>query len=154
MKAATKNPERSPLLDKNVLIRHATETDRVRIEESRDRFGLPEIDLREYGLVVALEDSDIIGIGGLRKIEGFPDTGCVVLAEKHRNRGVGAAIARHLIEYMPVSRVYGTAGIAKVFEVLGFVETPITPGERTALLNIECGIKAGRHAVLMVYERP
>jgi len=152
MAVSVKKPERSPLIDKNVVIRHATETDRVRIEGSLPAFGLAGIEVRDYELTVAVEGSVIIGVAGLRRLGDARDTACVFVAEKRRNRGVGAAMVRHLIEYSPIDRVLVTTDLAKMFRSLGFAETP-TDEESRRLLGIECGTNARRGAVLMAYEK-
>jgi hypothetical protein len=57
----------SAMTGKSVVIRHATESDMVFIEESLKKDGIAVIDLQAFQFVVAAENSDIIGFGGLRR---------------------------------------------------------------------------------------
>jgi N-acetylglutamate synthase-like GNAT family acetyltransferase len=94
----------SAITGKTVVIRHATEWDMVFTEENLKKNDLDTTGLQAYQFAVAAEKSDLIGFGGLRKTGDVYDIGCVVVAEKRRNRGAGTAIVKHLIEYSPQTR--------------------------------------------------
>jgi N-acetylglutamate synthase-like GNAT family acetyltransferase len=154
--AARRSPKEtgiSAITGKTVVIRHATESDLVFIEENMKKYGLNIIDLRAFQFVVAAENGDILGFGGLRREGDVCDIACVVAAEKHRNRGVGTAIIKHLIEYAPVDRVFVTTGLVDYFKELGFAETNRSPKELGCVLDVECGPPGKRGPVLMVYEK-
>jgi hypothetical protein len=51
----------SAITGKTVVVRHATESDMVFIEESLKEDGIAVIDLQAFQFVVAAENSDIIG---------------------------------------------------------------------------------------------
>jgi N-acetylglutamate synthase-like GNAT family acetyltransferase len=153
IKPSAKETGISAITGKSVVIRHATESDMVFIEESLKKHGSAVIDLQAFQFVVAAEDSDIIGFGGLRRKGDVCDIACAVVVEKHRNRGIGAAIVSHLIEYAPVDRVFVTTDLVEYFKDLGFAETNRGPGEMGCVLDIECGPRGKRGPVLMVYEK-
>ena len=143
----------SAITGKSVMIRHATESDMVFIEESLKKHDIAVIDLQAFQFVVAAENSDIIGFGGLRQTGDVCDIACAIVVEKRRNRGIGAAIVGHLIEYAPVDRVFVTTDLVEYFKELGFAETNRGPGELGCVLDLECGPRGTRGPVLMVYEK-
>jgi N-acetylglutamate synthase-like GNAT family acetyltransferase len=143
----------SAITGKTVTIRHATETDMVIIEEDLKKNGIALSDLRAFQFVVAAENSGIIGFGGLRRTGDVCDIACVVVVEKRRNRGIGAEIVNHLIEYAPVSRVFVTTDLVDYFKRLGFAETDRAPRELGCVLDGECGAPGKHGPVLMVYEK-
>jgi len=143
----------SAITGKSVVIRHATESDMVFIEESLKKDGIAVIDLQAFQFVVAAENSDIIGFGGLRRKGDVCDIACAVVVEKRRNRGIGAAIVNHLIEYAPVDRVFVTTDFVEYFKELGFAETNRKPSELGCTLDVECSPQGKRTPVLMVYEK-
>lgn len=153
IKPSAKETGISAITGKSVVIRHATGSDMVFIEESLKKHGSAIIDLQAFQFVVAAEDGDIIGFGGLRRKGDVCDIACAVVVEKRRNRGIGAAIVNHLIEYAPVDRVFVTTDLVEYFKELGFAETNRGPGEMGCVLDIECGPRGKRGPVLMVYEK-
>ncbi len=152
-KLSAKKSGMSAITGKTLAIRHATESDMVVIEESLKKYGPPIPDLGAFQFVVAAEDGDIIGFGGLRQRGDVCDIACAVVREKHRNRGIGAAIVNHLIEYSPVDRVFVTTDLVDYFKELGFAETNRTPTELRCVLDVECGARKKHSQVLMVYEK-
>jgi N-acetylglutamate synthase-like GNAT family acetyltransferase len=143
----------SAITGKSVEIRHATGPDMVFIEKSLKKRGIAVMDLLAFQFVVAAEDSDIIGFGGLRRKGNVCDIACAVVVEKRRNRGIGTAIVKHLVEYAPVDRVFVTTDYVEYFKELGFAETNRGPGELGCVLDVECGPPGKRAPVLMVYEK-
>ncbi len=143
----------SAITGKSVVIRHATESDLVFIEESLKKRGSAIVDLQAFQFVVAAEDNDIIGFGGLRRKGDVCDIACAVVVEKQKNKGIGAAIVSHLIEYSPVDRVFVATDLVEYFKDLGFAETNRGPGELGCVLDVECGPRGKRGPVLMVYEK-
>lgn len=103
--------------------------------------------------LVAAEKSDLIGFGGLRKTEDVYDIGCVVVAEKWRNKGVGTAVVKHLIDYSPANKVYVATNVVDYFLKPGFMETSTMPEEPSRVLDIECSAHRKRGSVLMTYEK-
>ena len=153
VKLSAKETGISAITGKTVVVRHANDTDLVFIEKSLKKNGLAVSDLQDFQFVVAVEDSDLIGFGGLRQTGDICDVACVVVVEKRRNRGIGATIVKHLIEYAPVDRVYVTTDLVDYFKQLGFAETNRTPRELGCVLDGECGAQGNRGTVLMVYEK-
>lgn len=149
----TKETGISAITGKSVTIRHATGSDMVFIEEGLKKYGIAVSDLQAFQFVVAAEDSDIIGFGGLRRTGDVCDIACAVVVEKRGNRGIGAAIVNHLIEYAPVDRVFVTTDLVEYFKELGFAETNRGPGELGCVLDVECRPQGKRGPVLMVYEK-
>ncbi len=143
----------SAIRGKTVVIRHATDADMVFIEENAKKNGLNIIDPKMFQFVVAAENGDIIGFGGLRQAGDVCDIACVIVVEKRRNRGIGEAIVNHLIEYAPVDRVYVATDLVEYFKQLGFAETDRTPRELGCVLDGECGGRGKQGPVLMVYEK-
>lgn len=143
----------SAITGKSVMIRHATGSDMVFIEESLKEHGIAVVDLQAFQFVVAAENSDIIGFGGLRRTGDVCDIACAIVVEKRRNRGIGAAIVGHLIEYAPVDRVFVATDLVDYFKELGFAETNRRPGELGCVLDVECAPRGKRGPVLMVYEK-
>jgi N-acetylglutamate synthase-like GNAT family acetyltransferase len=153
IKPSAKETGISAITGKTVVVRHANDSDLVFIEESLKKKGRAIIDLQAFQFVVAAEDGDIIGFGGLRRKGDVCDIACAVVVEKHRNRGIGAAIVSHLIEYAPADRVFVTTDVVEYFKDLGFAETNRGPGELGCVLDVECGPRGKRGPVLMVYEK-
>ncbi len=143
----------STITGKTVVIRHATGADMVFIGEYAKRHGLAITDPAAFKFVVAAENDDIIGFGGLRQTGDLCDIACVFVVEKHRNRSIGAEIVRHLIEYAPVDRVSVTTDLVDYFKQLGFAKTNRTPGEVGCILDGACGAAGKQSPVLMVYEK-
>lgn len=155
MKASDIRAVRSPLIGKTVTIRHATDTDLVHVEAmlKENHYGFDNEEFKAYRFVVAVEDDDIIGAGGLRKTGDRIDIGCVLIVEKRRNRGVAAALVNHLIEYSTVSTVYVTKDLADYFRELGYREIRGLPAELARLLDTECGMRGKDASVLMAYDK-
>lgn len=155
MKASAIQATRSPLIGKTVTIRHATDTDLVLVEAmlKKNHYDFDDEEFKAYRFVVAVEDDDIIGAGGLKKTGDRINIGCVLVVEKRLNRGVAAALVNHLIEYSPVSTVYVAKDLADHFRELGYRETRGLPPELARLLGTECGMRGKGASVLMVYEK-
>ncbi|HSB33287.1 MAG TPA: GNAT family N-acetyltransferase, partial [Nitrospirota bacterium] len=113
------------ITDKSVVIRHATETDRVRVEEYFKRHG-NATDLGTADLVVAAEEQRIIGFGILKKEN---DAGCVSVFEDSRRKGIGSTIVKHLMKYEPLKRVYATRNVS-FFTRYGFARETGRPRAR------------------------
>jgi N-acetylglutamate synthase-like GNAT family acetyltransferase len=153
IKRSAKETGISAITGKTVVVRHANDSDMVFIEENLKKNGLVIADLRAFQFVVAAEESDIIGFGGLRQKGDVCDIACVVVVEKQRKKGIGASIVKHLIEYAPVDRVYVSTDLVDYFKQIGFAETNRTPRELGCILDVECGAQGKRSPVLMVYEK-
>ncbi len=143
----------SSITGKTVTIRHATESDMVFVEENLKKYRLDEDDLDASQFVVAAENGDIIGFGGLRKTVDIYDIGCVVVIEQGRRRGIGASIIRHLLEYAPVKTVYVVTDLVNYFKRLGFTEAKTKPKELMRHLEIACGVKGRPATLLMSYDK-
>ena len=92
----------SGITGKIVSIRHATDIDRIIVQEYLSKHHA-DSDLGSAEVVVAAEDEQIIGFGILKKGD---DAGCVSLFEDSRRKGIGSTIANHLVGYAPVKKVY------------------------------------------------
>src|SRR5208337_5639255 len=79
----------SSITGKIVIIRHATDRDRVIVEQY---LGQESSDAHINGaeIAVALENDRIIGFGILKKERG---AGCVSVFEDSRRKGIGSSIA-------------------------------------------------------------
>jgi N-acetylglutamate synthase-like GNAT family acetyltransferase len=130
----------SSITGKTVVIRHATETDRVRVEEYFKAHGNAD-DLGKADVVVAAEEGRIIGFGILKKEQ---DAGCVSVFEDSRRKGIGSAIVKHLMEYEPLKKVYATRNVS-YFTRYGFVRKT---GQRPARAT-----RSGRECRMPLMER-
>jgi GNAT superfamily N-acetyltransferase len=105
----------SGITGKMVIIRHATENDRVRVEEYLEMYqGNAGID--QADVVVAAEQERIIGFGVMKKGDG---SGCISLFEDSRRKGIATAIARHLAQYAPGEKLY-VSRLVSYFTRIGF----------------------------------
>lgn len=123
----------SSITDKTVVIRHATERDRVRVEEYFKHHGNTS-DLGNADLVVAAEEERIIGFGILKKEN---DAGCVSVFEDSRRKGIGSVIVKHLMEYEPLKRVYATRNVS-FFTRYGFARKTSQRPARATRSGREC----------------
>ena len=130
----------SGITDKTVVIRHATDTDRVRVEEYFRQHGNAN-DLGNADLVVAAEEERIIGFGILKKEN---DAGCVSVFEDSRRKGIGSVIVKHLMSYEPLKRVYATRNVS-FFTRYGFARKT---GQRPARAT-----RSGRECRMPLMER-
>ncbi len=92
----------SSITGKIVVIRHATDRDRVIIGEylgSND----PNAGMDGSEIAVALENERIIGFGILKKER---EGGCVLLFEDSRRKGIASPIVKHLMEYAGLKKIY------------------------------------------------
>jgi N-acetylglutamate synthase-like GNAT family acetyltransferase len=94
----------SSITDKMVTIRHATDTDRVRVEEYLRNHGKTDAAVNA-DVVIAVEDERIIGFGIMKKEQ---DAGCISLFEDSRRKGIGTSIVKHLLASDPLRKVYAT----------------------------------------------
>jgi Acetyltransferase (GNAT) family len=94
----------SSITGKIVVIRHATDRDRVIIDEYL-RNNNPNTGIDGSEITVALENERIIGFGVLKKDH---DGGCVSLFEDSRRKGIASPIVKHLMEYAGLTKVYAT----------------------------------------------
>lgn len=79
----------SDLTGKVLKVRHATEADTAFIEETmkKHQFDAENLDYNDF--VVATENSEIVGLGSLRKTGGIYEVGCIVVLEEKREQGIG-----------------------------------------------------------------
>ena len=108
----------SGITGKMVVIRQATETDRVRVEQyllSKEGSA----DIEEAEVVVAAEQERIIGFGILKKSDG---AGCVSLFEDSRRKGIATSITNHLVQFAPTEKLY-VSRIVSYFTRGGFRES-------------------------------
>jgi len=94
----------SSITGKIVVIRHATDRDRVIVNDYL-RNNNPDAGTDGSEIAIALENERIIGFGILRKERGG---GCVSLFEDSRRKGIASPIVRHLMEYAGLTKVYAT----------------------------------------------
>jgi hypothetical protein len=105
----------SGITGKMVIIRHATNTDRVRIEEYL-QLHQGHSDIDQADVVVASEQERIIGFGVLKKGDG---AGCISLFEDSRRKGIATAITHHLAQYAPGEKLY-VSRLVSYFTRIGF----------------------------------
>jgi acetyltransferase (GNAT) family protein len=94
----------SSISGKIVVIRHATDRDRVIVEEYLRNNG-PDAGTDGSEIAIALENERIIGFGILKKER---EGGCVSLFEDSRRKGIASPIVKHLMEYAGLTKVYAT----------------------------------------------
>lgn len=119
----------SAITGKTVVIRHATEWDMVFTEENLKKNDLDTTGLQAYQFAVAAEKSDLIGFGGLRKTGDVYDIGCVVVAEKRRNRGGRHRDREAFDRILAADKVYVATNVVDYFLKPGFTETSTNAGE-------------------------
>jgi len=139
----------SSITDKMVTIRHATETDRVRVEEYLNKHGKSE-NLTDAEVVIAAEDERIIGFGIMKKQQ---DAGCVSLFEDSRRKGIGSTIVKHLLSHEPLKRVYA-AHYASYFTNSDFVRTRQQHAARSRKSGVLCRATLMERMVIAAYQRP
>jgi len=136
----------SSITGKTVVIRHATDTDRVRVEEYFKEHGTAD-DLGKADLVVATEEERIIGFGILKKEQ---DAGCVSVFEDSRRKGIGSAIVKHLMAYEPLRRVYATRNVS-YFTRYGFVRKTAQRPARATRSGRECRMPLMERLAIAAY---
>jgi hypothetical protein len=92
----------SSITGKIVVIRHATDRDRVIVEEYL-RSNNPDTSTDVSEITVAVENERIIGFGILKKEH---EGGCVSLFEDSRRKGIASPIVKHLMEYAGLKKIY------------------------------------------------
>jgi N-acetylglutamate synthase-like GNAT family acetyltransferase len=137
--------------EKIVRIRHATESDMFLIEHLLKKHRLDTSDLNYNEFVVAIENSDLIGLGRINKIGEVQEIGCINIIEERK--GIGLTIAKHLLHAMPVKMVYVTSSVKGYFEELGFVEMKEGSKELYEKLDSYCKISSGQDTLIMVREK-
>jgi N-acetylglutamate synthase-like GNAT family acetyltransferase len=131
-----------------VTIRHATETDRMRVEEYLTKHGNMQ-GLAGSEVVIAAEDERIIGFGIMKKEQ---DAGCVSLFEDSRRKGIGSSIVRHLLTYEPLKRVYA-AHYASYFTHSGFARAKRQHAARSRKVGARCRVPLMERLAIAAYER-
>lgn len=94
----------SSIIGKIVMVRHATDRDRVIVEQYFEQ-DKSDTFIKGAEIAVAVENDRIIGFGVLKKER---DGGCISLFEDSRRKGIGTSIARHLVQYAGLEKVYTT----------------------------------------------
>ncbi len=142
----------SSITGKTVYIRHATEWDRITVEDYLSRHK-DERDLTHFDVVVAAEEDRIIGFGILEKGRDS-SAGCLTIVENGRRRGIGAPIARHLMDYASMKTVYGAQEVSRYLTGLGFAVKKTIP-RKPAMFgeNSMCRWNRKRDIPLAVYEK-
>lgn len=138
----------SSITGKLVSIRHATDTDRVIVEEYLKQHH-SDSDLNDAEVVVAAENERIIGFGVLKKED---DEGCVSVFEDSRRRGIGSTIVNHLMEYAPVQRVYA-ARYASYFTRSGFTRAKSVHAARSRKNGASCRMPLMERLSVAAYKK-
>jgi len=138
----------SSITDKMVVIRHATDTDRVRVEEYLRQNGKTDY-LKTADVVIAAEENRIIGFGILKKEK---DTGCVSLFEDSRRKGIGSSIVKHLMSYQPLKKVYATRS-ASYFTRYGYMRSTLSRSSRPKQAMRTCHLPLMEPLAVAVYEK-
>jgi N-acetylglutamate synthase-like GNAT family acetyltransferase len=148
MMSDTRRTGMSSITDKMVTIRHATDRDRVRVEEYLTQHGKGQ-DLARAEVVIAAEDERIIGFGIMKKEQ---DAGCVSLFEDSRRKGIGSSIVRHLLSYEPLKRVYA-AHYASYFTNSGFARAKQQHAARSRKSGVPCRMPLMERLAITAYEK-
>jgi N-acetylglutamate synthase-like GNAT family acetyltransferase len=138
----------SSITDKMVIIRHATDTDRVRVEEYLNKHGKSD-NLSAAEVVIAAEDERIIGFGIMKKEQ---DAGCVSLFEDSRRKGIGSSIVKHLLSHEPLKRVYA-AHYSSYFTNSGFARAKQQHASRSRKSGVLCRVPLMERMAIAAYER-
>jgi len=142
----------SDITGKVVTVRHATEADMGFIEEKMKEYHFDTQNL-DYGeFTVATENGNVIGFGRLKKTDTIYEVGCILVIEGKSGKGVGQLILKHLMEYVPVDRVYVMTDWVDYFKKLGFVEMKRTK-KYTDILNVLCDTGGQGKKVLMSHDK-
>jgi N-acetylglutamate synthase-like GNAT family acetyltransferase len=123
----------SSITGKIVIIRHATDRDRVIVEQYLGQYS-SDAHISGAEITVALENDRIIGFGILKKERG---AGCVSLFEDSRRKGIGSPIAKHLVKYAGLERVYSTRK-ATYFAHPGFASGNMRAVSRVSKKVFQC----------------
>lgn len=126
----------SGITGKMVVIRHATDTDLVRINEMYNHStGMPDIGAAD--VVVALEDDRIIGFGVLKREN---DSACMSIFEDSRRKGIGESIKNHIMAIDPPEKVYA-ARTTTYFTASGRKQRKrVSPVSGTAIAGGRCSV--------------
>ncbi|HTG00594.1 MAG TPA: GNAT family N-acetyltransferase [Nitrospirota bacterium] len=128
----------SGITGKMVVIRHASERDRVIVERYLLQAGARSV-LHDAVVAVAAENERIIGFGLLKREHS---SSCVSLFEDSRRKGIGASILRHLMQYSHLEKVY-TAQRATYFTSGQAQRSSISRRARTRARGGPCILPAG-----------
>ncbi len=140
----------SGITGKVVQVRHANEGDMVFIKDSLKRHHWDTLDVDNARFVVAVENGDLLGFGGLTLTGEAGEINCIVVMEEKRKKGIGALIVEHLIEHAPVEKLYTLTDAAEYFRALGFAETKEGPQDLLNSLAAACKVPGRESTVLMV----
>jgi len=138
----------SSITDKMVVIRHATDTDRVRVEEYLSKHGQSDA-LAEAEVVIAAEEERIIGFGIMKKER---DAGCLSLFEDSRRKGIGSSIVKHLLSHEPLKRLYA-AHYASYFTHSGFARARQLHAARSRKDSVNCRVPLMERMTIAAYEK-
>jgi N-acetylglutamate synthase-like GNAT family acetyltransferase len=144
----TRRTGMSSITDKMVTIRHATDTDRVRVEEYLMKHGKYQ-NLADAEVVIAAEEERIIGFGIMKKEQ---DAGCVSLFEDSRRKGIGSPIVKHLLSDEPLKRVYA-AHYASYFTNSGFARAKQQHAARSRKGGAPCRTPLMERLAITAYEK-
>ena len=107
------------LYSNSIVISSADERDMPVIEHLAKSFDLDCEDLLWKQFVVAKNNNAIIGFGRLRKYSECTEMATVGVIPEYRNKSVGTAIIKKLIQYGP-SEIFVACVIPNFFSRLGF----------------------------------
>lgn len=138
----------SGITGKLVSIRHATERDRVLVEEYL-RLNHDDSSVGSADLVVAVEDDRIIGFGILKQGDG---AGCLSVFEDSRRKGIGTSIVKHLAEFAPLKRIYA-ARYASYFTHAGASRLRKVRASRTRENGSPCRMPLMERLSLPAYQK-
>ncbi|MBE0427429.1 MAG: GNAT family N-acetyltransferase [Nitrospirae bacterium] len=113
-------------------------------------FDIDGLDYKEF--VIATENGNPIGCGRLKKIDETYEIGCIIVAERHKGRGISSFIITHLIEYTPLNVVYAVTDKVDYYKKLGFVEVQDKVKELEESLVRACKTSK-KKAIIMAYEK-
>jgi len=134
-------------------LRAAKESDMPFIRTHIERFRLDDENISFEQFTVAEKEGGIVGFGRIKPYKSCFELGCLGVLELYRNRGVGGAIVKKLIEDFPSDEIWITTDIPKYFERFGFNHTEDAPQEIKDKIRGVCQRKQHPDAVIMLLRK-
>ncbi|UCG82068.1 MAG: GNAT family N-acetyltransferase [Dehalococcoidia bacterium] len=138
---------------KYIKLRKANITDMPIIEAYIEAFRLDNENLKYEQFTVAEENGNIVGFGRIKQYEYCSELGCVAVLEDCRNRSVGSALVRKLMQDFPRNDIWITTDIPEYFERFGFKPADEAPREIVDKIKRVCQSKQHPNAVIMLSHR-
>jgi N-acetylglutamate synthase-like GNAT family acetyltransferase len=135
---------------KEIKLRKADIADMPIIAAYIEEFRLDNENLKYEQFIVAEEKGNIVGFGRIKPYEYGFELGCVAVLEGYRNRSVGSAVVRKLIQDFPHKDIWITTGIPDYFERFGFQPADNAPHEIVDKIKRVCQLREHPNAIIML----